>query len=377
MKSLPDRRIAIVGCGIGGLSLAYRLLQKGQKATLFGTLEGSASSCAQGVVANKGLLFYESPLFAAKLSSLSHIQQWLAQLEKASGHRIDQDFSGIDEPYADADDFQDLVVRIYRRKFLACYRAQNLKSERVAAWPFGGTLPLGYLHYPGDGWFDVGASLKALRHVLLQAGVRFLEPRVRALRGHPDAGGLSIVTDDDQIHSFDQVILASGAGTAALLGTLHEKVPKHFLIGGQTIELKVPFAAEKPQTRVRRTLSATWNRESLLLGSTSWKGSDITAEDLAADRQQLIDKATQFFFLDAERVKSWPAVSRVGTRMRFADRMPAVGRWEVPGLGDSLFLFTGFYKNGVQLADLCALDMVSILEGKKPRFEGFSPSRFQ
>ena len=374
MKSFSERRIAILGRGIAGLALGYRLMQKGLRPTLFGRLDDSASRCAQGVVANKGLVFFESPLFAAKLTSLTHIQAWLDELEQSSGLTISRRFQGISEPYWDAEDFQDLVVRIYRRHFLGCHRTVNQPFVPNEAWPFLTRRPAGYFYYPADGWFDVVEALNALAALTAKGGIRSIERAVVAIDSAVD-GGLSLTDDAGLTHGFDQVILATGAGTPQILESLLPRLPKMFSIGGQTLEIDLPVTSLLPLTQVRKTLSAIWWQRKLLIGASSWKGAAIDAAALALDTEQLLAKAGANFGWDVATFDRRNVKGRLGTRLRFADRMPAVGSLPHEVWRNRIFLCTGFYKNGLQLADLCAQDLVAELEDKPLRYPAFNPRR--
>ncbi len=377
MKSFSERRIAILGRGIAGLALAYRLLQKGLQPTIFGAHADSASRCAQGVVSNKGLLFFESPLFAAKLTSLSHVQKWLDELERVSGQSISRSFEGISEPYWDAEDFQSLIARIYRRHFLGCHRTENRAYDRHQAWPFLSKEPKGYLFYPADGWFDVDEALNALAEFSRQNGAVTFERQVLAIAPAGD-GSLHLCDSSGEGHYFDQVVLATGAATPDILKSLLSHLPKMFLIGGQTLDLNLPYSSDSALLQVRKTMSAIWWKSQLRIGASSWKGMAINPLALEEDRNQLLMKAGGCFGWDPQSLPVESITQRIGTRLRFADRMPGVGSIPFAPWQEKIFLCTGFYKNGLQLADLCAQDLVALLQGEAEsvRYPAFSPSRF-
>ncbi len=375
MSSPAEARIAIVGTGIAGLALAFRLVQKGYKPTLIrsSTENSCASHCAQGVVANKGLIFFESPLFAAKLKSLAHVQTWLDEIERVSNRRIDRDFSGIFEPYWDSEDFSKVASRIYRHRFWGCHGTKNLKSI-ASPFPFATKSPLGYLFYPQDGWFNVAQTLVALEEFLLQNGARFLEQEIKILKF--SSSGTISVFGNGWDESFDRVILASGAGTGSLLQSSGIALPKMFTIGGQTLALRITKRSDKPLSAVRQTFSGTWSGQDVFIGSSSWKGIGISEEGLKEDRDLLMGTIESQL---GWNLKPWleNAKSRVGARLRFADRMPAVGTLPAEPWRNRLYLMTGFYKSALQLADICAQDLSNILDdsGVERQFPSFDSLR--
>jgi hypothetical protein len=58
--------------------------------------------------------------------------------------------------------------------------------------------------------------------------------------------------------------------------------------------------------------------------------------------------------------------------------MPALGRWPEQSTDNRLSVLTGFYKNGLQLADLCAEQLLLELQGQALNEfgEAFHVSRF-
>jgi glycine/D-amino acid oxidase-like deaminating enzyme len=194
MLSLQVKKIAIAGRGLAGLSLSLRMAKAGWQPILFGRRSSpdNASRCAQGIVCNKGLIFAESPLFRAKLQALRSLPAWLDELELLSGLEIPRHLIGVEEPYWDEVDFQKTIRRVYRGNFWGCYRASHLTSLQWQNCPYKARSPLGYMKYPADGWFDVGAALDALEEANQKLGVQLIEDDIHDLQ--LTAEGLSFQT---------------------------------------------------------------------------------------------------------------------------------------------------------------------------------------
>jgi glycine/D-amino acid oxidase-like deaminating enzyme len=343
MSALANESIAILGRGLAGLTLAFRMVQAGYRPTLFGAVCGpaNASRCAQGIVCNKGLIFADSPLFRAKLQSLKKLEYWLNSVEKASGLSIPRTWTGVDEPYWSADDFQKTFQRVYRGNFWGCYRPQNRPAHD---WLSDFKKPEGYVHYPDDAWFDVDATMNALEKACELRGAIFINEAITDLK--------------PQLDRYDHTIIAAGAGSMNLLKTLNLDVPKSFQVAGQSLVWKHQPGVT-PRILVKATLSLAVLSDRKILGSSSWKPEPHGEPDIANDREALLDLGAASFGFP--RPASEDVQSNWGTRLRFADRMPALGHWpEQPKLS----VLTGFYKNGLQLADLCAEQLLCELQGE-------------
>lgn len=358
-----SKSYAIAGRGIAGLTAAYYLSKVGIKPTVFGRSDKSsqASRAAQGVLCNKGLIFYESPLFRAKIESLSSMQAFLDAFAAESGAKIPRYFSGVKEPLWSEEDFRTTVSRIYRHKFWGAHRTsfQNVSESHLESTK----TAFGYLHYPSDGWFDPRALLDALEEYLRSKGVCFVEEEISEL----NIAGERIDCDGKL---YDQLILANGAGIEKIWPQLDCKPLRMFLIGGQTLECPRRIGS-KLSIQVKGNQSLALLADKAILGSTSWLGH--CSEDLLADEEKLRSEIEANFGL-----KFPEGQSRSGVRMRFKDRMPLVGWLNTGKFAGKIYFLTGFYKNGMHLAEICAREMLCdvIGESYKRRYPEFSGLRF-
>ncbi|WP_176736206.1 NAD(P)/FAD-dependent oxidoreductase [Oligoflexus tunisiensis] len=357
---MAEQSIAIIGRGLAGLTLAFRMVQAGLRPTIFGKAHGpaNASRCAQGIVCNKGLIFAESPLFRAKLQSLKNLEAWLSTVEKASGLTIPRTWIGVDEPYWSEEDFQTTVARVYRGNFWGCYRPKNRPAH---PWLSDFKKPEGYLHYPDDAWFDVDRAMNALEKACVLQGAPFIEETIADLKPLLDR--------------FDHTVVAAGAMSMDLLRTLNLEVPKSFQVAGQSLVWK-HAAISETRILVKGTLSLAVLPDRRILGSSSWKPEPGRDPDLDSDRTQLLAQGAASFGFTSPVAKD--IQSNWGTRLRFTDRMPALGLWPEASVQKRLSILTGFYKNGQQLADLCAVQLLRELQGEPlSEFgEAFHISRF-
>lgn len=351
-----ENKFAIIGRGLAGLNLSLRLTEAGYAPLVFGESHGSAnaSRCAQGIVCNKGLIFADSPLFQAKLQSLPRMRPWLKKLEDLSSTQISQQMKGVVEPYWDEDDFRKTVQRVYRGNFWGCYRARNIPGHEWRPPISYEAQVLGFLAYPDDGWFDVGQALDALEKAASGQGARFVNERVTGIDRSPH--GL-LIRAGSRTWTVEHLVLAAGAGTSELMETLGLRFPKSFLVAGQSLSwnhLNQELHDAKQRVMVKGTLSLAVGEQRSILGSTSWKPEAGVAPDLKTDAIQLLQSARRSFGLALTQEELAGIQNAWGVRLRFSDRMPALGRWPEADWHERLSVLTGFYKNGLQLADICA-----------------------
>ncbi len=362
-SSNSELKVAILGRGIAGLCGAYFLLKEGIRADVYGRIDGShqASRAAQGVLCNKGLIFAESPLFRAKLESLKTMPRFLREIEELSGMKIPRTFNGVSEPLWTEEDFQASVTRIYRHRFWGIHRTEFQVGSQLPLRT--ARSPLGYLHYPADGWFDPRALLDALEHLLRREGLRFYGKEIETLED--ESQGVRI---DGGF--YDRVVLANGAGLEAMWSQLDCKPLRIFLIGGQTIEC--PFdSTQGTRIEVKGNQSLAIHEGRAIFGSTSWLGR--VSEDQKADEIALREAMEQNFSYGFG-----PGRARSGTRLRFKDRMPLVGWLNSGKYAKKVYILGGFYKNGMHIAEICAQDMAIdvSLNGMIRRYPEFSCQRF-
>ncbi|HYX34331.1 MAG TPA: FAD-dependent oxidoreductase [Oligoflexus sp.] len=343
---MADPTIAIIGRGLAGLTLAFRMVESGYRPTLFGAARGpaNASRCAQGIVCNKGLIFAESPLFRAKLQTLKKLEAWLSAVEKASGLSIPRTWMGVDEPYWNEEDFQKTVQRVYRGNFWGCYRPRNLPPEK---WLADFKTPTGFLHYPDDAWFDVDATMNALEKACERRGAQFSEEAIHDLQPY--------------LTRFDHTVVAAGSDSIRLVQTLGLQVPKTFQVAGQSLVWQHE-QEQPPRILVKGTISLAVLPDRKILGSSSWKPDADQEPNIIEDARNLVQQGAAAFGFsppDPQTIQS-----RWGTRLRFTDRMPALGLWPDATVEKKLSVLTGFYKNGLQLADLCAEQLLKELQGE-------------
>lgn len=390
--------MAVVGRGIAGLSLARELLFKTKKSiVLIGpetALPGSATVVAQGVSAVKGLVLGKEPLFAAKLAGHRFLKKWLAEVSRESGLGVSFDGAGVGEISTTMEDLQWNMTRAYHRRFQGIFGAVSGTFSGSESWP--GTAsserPLGANPYrghhqgvlhPEDFWFDPEEALCALENLLSKAHHQVTSVfRTAAALSLEDSGLVQIRFDGQEAVTARQVVLAAGHQTPSLLaGILGSSQGFDFgplktagwsEVGGETLTFQAPrsgplaFSAASfhgpglgVSSFVRRTHSLTRKKNGCLIaGSTAQKTLEKPVEKkLLSPVYSMAYEIEMMAGHQATDPAAWQ--SRFGLRLRTKDRAPVCGR--LLGFADRIWVFSGFYKNGLQLAPLMAADLAQAM----------------
>lgn len=384
---VKDFDLAIVGRGIAGLALAREILIRTKlTVAIIGPdtpVSGSATVVAQGVSAIKGLVIAKEPLFAAKLAGHRMLPDWIGGVSRASGRPIASDSQGVGEITKDIPDFQARMGRSYQGRFQGIFGP----LRGTFASPLTGAKAFGVLH-PEDLWFDPVEALMSLESLLLKAEgrIEFLPRRVLALG---DARDQTLLLDGDERIKAARVVIAAGFASPDLLPS--GSLPAGWrLVGGETfispsfISPSLPSRpaqfvcddAGEPGRLVSSFVRGTFSVSRLpdgrvVAGSTTGKAPgefrDSPLNSMSYELSLLAPAASQDTSLAPQ---GW--TSRWGLRLRSKDRSPVCGA--LPGFENRIWVFSGFYKNGLQLAPLLA---TCLTQAMATNDENHIPSEFR
>lgn len=368
MSASQNQTLIVIGRGIVGLSIAYEMCQLGWNVTVIGPKErlGTASHAAVGVSSLKGHILPSQTLFLAKLKGHEQLPHWLAKIERDSGQKIPQIKSGVVEPFFGLDGFSYLSERVFHRKFRGCLRArlvgQSELSQAFFGAPFLKATPRGAFYYPGDLWFDPIATLEALETAILRLNGTFIDDTV--CRVSPGGIASIQVYGANSQYSAKEVVVAVGAYTSDLLEKSGLPTLPLQLSPGETLYAQTDFDLSF-NLRIGKT-NYVGHQSELRWGSTSRSGDNLETE-LAAGPvlrgiEALWSEASRVF--KSEYLQPNRKSIRWGLRTRTKDRAPVVGQLFWPNhVQKRVWVATGFYKNGLQLAGLLARQIGANLLG--------------
>jgi len=366
--------VAVVGAGLIGLGIAWRLAQAGRGVAVFERDEAGrgASWAAGGMLAPAAEIGFEEPdLYRLMLESRRRWPAFAAELERASGRPVGYDATGTLVVATDRDEVEALrrVFRFQQEEgaaveWLAGFDAaarEPLLSPRLPAAVFA----------PDDHQVDNRALAEALVAVVREAATLREHAPVRAVV--PDAEAPGVVLEDGERVTARAVVLAAGAWVRDVEGLAPR--PPVRPVKGQMLGLRMegPLVL-RHVVRGPRAYLVPKPDGRLVVGATSEeRGFDASVTGGGVYR--ILEGAVEVV----------PAVEELafeaawaGFRPAARDGNPILGR-AAPGV----FLAAGHYRHGVLLtpvtADEVAREVEASLGGSgetSPWLAPFSPGRF-
>ncbi len=367
--------VVVVGSGVIGLSVAWRLAGSGRSVAIVDPHPATgASYAAAGMLAPvTEATWGEEELAQLSLRSLARWPDFAAELTVASGLDVGLRQAGTLLVAADASD----------RAYLDDLLAYQLHLGLAASWcPASECRRLepslapgirGGILAPGDAQVDNRRLLGSLAEAVHRAGVRVVTARAGLVTAAGAATG--VVAEGEEIVA-PLVVLAAGWATSSLEGLPAHAVPPVRPVKGQILRL----LAHDGDAELTRTVRALVQGVPVylvprgdgryVLGATSEERGVDTTVTAGAVYRLLRDAQRVFPGLgDLELVET-----RAGLRPGSPDNAPLVGATGLAGL----VLATGHYRNGVLLAPVTADAVCALADtGELPPWaHPFDPRRF-
>jgi glycine oxidase len=342
--------VAVVGAGVIGLSIAWRLAQRGLSVTVFdrGRAGEGASHAAAGMLAACAEIEpSEEHLLTLNRASQALWPDFAAEVETASGETVDLRREGTLNIALTADEAarlkQHLVLQEKLNLPVTWLSATEVRRREPALTP--GLV--GGIASPEDHQVDNRKLARALKTAATAAGVRLLEETaVTALALENDrVTGIETAVG---IHRAGTVVLAAGAWSRGLGGLPPEARPPVRPVKGQLIALGMDPAAPLLNHVVWAPGVYLVPRRDgrLILGATvEEKGFDqaITAGGLLS----LLHAAWRAI----PAIEELPVIETwVGHRPGSRDDAPVLGAGPLTGL----VYATGHHRNGILLTPITA-----------------------
>jgi glycine oxidase len=336
----------VVGGGIVGASIAWRLAQRGVRVDLLdsGRLGGEASWAGAGMLAPGSEMTERAWWTELALASHAGYPAFVEELSAESGEPIDyRECGGIESAFDEAE-WQALQERAARQSELGIVSEPLSPSQTARLIPRAAlTKMTDALHYPQDSIVDPRTITAALRTILDRLGVRILEGcRVSRLRGEP--AGVT-VTSEEGDRRYDAAVLAAGAWSSTIAfeqGGAIEPLPPAIPVRGHLIGWRLPPGLLGPILRHGHTYLLQRNSGFLIAGASEERvGFDRTVDPatvraIAEQARRLLPDLTA-----GEPDEAW-----IGFRPGTAGGEPVIGR-----LGKSpVWAAYGHYRNGILMA---------------------------
>ena len=368
----------IVGAGVIGLGVAWRLAQGGRRVVVLekGAAGRGASWAAGGMLAPAAEIgFEELDLYRLGRESLGRWPEFARELEKASGLSVGYRTEGT-LVVADDRDSARALRRLYRFqeeqgapvRWLSADEAQEIEpllSPRLPA----------IIHAPEDHQVDNRAVVTALAEAARRAGAEIREQvDVAAIQPHPEHPA-AMLADGTRLEA-KTVVLAAGAWSAAVKVKGLAPSPPVRPVKGEAVGLRMAPPLElRAVVRTPHAYLVPKPGGRLVLGATSEeRGFDqrVTAGGL----WELLDKGR----LAVPALDEWTVEETwAGLRPAARDHAPVLG---FDARNPGVCLATGHYRHGLLLLPVTADEVAREI---RARWSGgassavlppFTPGRF-
>lgn len=350
-------RAVIIGAGVAGLGIGWRLLQQGCAVTILERFQPGtgASWAAAGMLAVTAELEDSAePERALAMRASALWPGFAAELEQASGRSL---FLAQDGALLLAPDAAGLEAMAGR----ATGELKLVGPQEVRALaPLLGPA-VGGLWSPREAHVDNRALTEALAIAVLKAGGVIL-PNEPAVSIDRKAGRAPAVLTPYGRYQAEAVIVAAGAWS----GLLNE-IPI-LPMKGEVIALAPPPGVTLPGPVIwGEGVYCVPRHGRLLIGATVEEaGFDTGLTHAARDRLRRAATALMPGLKDWTLADHW-----AGLRPKSPDGLPLLGP-----VGDGLFVASGQYRNGILFTPAIAREMADIVLGRANVVPDFDPSRF-
>ncbi len=334
--------VLIIGGGIIGASVGWRLAQRGVRVMIAEarTWGGEASWAGAGMLVPGSEYEEASDAMRFALHSLALYPGFVAELQEASGVRVDFAVCGSLELAGTEEELEAIGLRVERQAQLA------VRAERVGRGDLQRLVPGidaglagGYL-YHGEGQVDPRTAMAALRMACGRAGVKVVE-------NEPVVG---LEWDGDGIYASlgSGAVVEAGCGVLAAgawASQLGKYLPGVFPVKGHLVGYSMPPGSLPHVLRYHHTYVVQRLTGYTVAGTNEERAGYNRAVDETACLE-IAGRARRLWTALPER----PADGWIGFRPGVNADGPYLGRWQ----DSRLWLAYGHYRNGILLAPATA-----------------------
>lgn len=365
--------MVIVGGGVMGLSVAWRLAAEGVNATLLERREEvgrEASWAGAGIIAANVERLRTNPGVDLRSWSAVLYPEWSAALREETG--VDNGYrrcGGVDVAWTAAED-NDLRTSAGR------WRSERIVFERLDPRDFRKVEPalgpglFSAYYLPDRAQVRNPRHLDALRAAAVKRGVRIESGREVTGFDRLGARVVAVRTTGGTV-PCEQVVITAGSWSGGLVGGLGVHAPTPPL-KGQIVLLRVREGDPAPRRVIEHGKLYLVPRDDgwVLIGATEeHAGFDTLPNGVGFDALRAEAYALCPSLAEAEVERTW-----AGLRPGSVDTRPYIGR--LPGL-DNAVVAAGHKRAGLQLSPATAEAVVDLVLGRPPRMDltPFLPGR--
>jgi len=337
---------AVIGGGIIGGTVAWRLAQQGWRVTLFekGELGAEASWAGAGMLSPGGEVEDRSPFADMCLHSRSLYRAYVEEMVRESGVAIDyRECGAIDLAYT-PEEWDHLRERAAVQQAIGI-PSREISPDRVHAFsPYARTEGLlGALFYPDDGIVNPREIMQALRIVCTKQGVEIAE--------HTPVEHIVVQGSQADVNGrlYDAGIVAAGAWSDRIGVSGVPALPASEPIKGHLIGFDLQLGGCPTILRHGHTYLLQRGTGRLIAGSSvEHAGFDREISPSIVERLRHDATAVLPVLEKLELADVW-------TGLRPGAEQLHLGRWH----GSPLILAYGHFRNGIMLAPASAERIVA------------------
>ncbi len=353
-------KVVIIGAGVAGLGIGWRLAQAGAEVTVLerGRPGSGATWASAGMIAVTAEITAADGAEAVFANYSNGLwPDFAAELEQASGGRIDYRRDGV------------LILARGGAQLAALQARPGPGLEMVTPAAARTIAPMLTGEFSGALWaaqeahVDNRALAQALAAAFQRAGGKLLANEA-AVRIEHQGGRAAAVQTPFAYYPGDAIVIAAGAWSGLVAPIPITPVK------GEMIALAPPDGALPPVPLIwAEGVYAVPRGKLLLLGATVEEaGFDTHLTRQAVSQLRRAAEAVMPSLAEWTLVDHW-----AGLRPRAPDGLPLLGPAGPPGL----FIAGGQYRNGILFAPAIARQMADLILGKGAPDPAFDPRRFQ
>jgi glycine oxidase len=354
--------IAVVGGGIIGSTIAWRLAQRGKQVTIFekGQIGGEASWAAAGMLSPGGELDEQTYTPQAELyvRSRQQYRAFVDELSRESGISIDYSDCGAMELAYTAEEWSELKARaVKQRAFGIISRELSPDQVRVFSPHVQIENLMGAVFYPEDGVVAPREVMNALKAVCRD---RDVELRERSLVEEIEVTAKYVAINGQR---FESAVVAAGAWSGSLRVKGVPPLPGSEPVKGHLLGFDLQIGACPAIVRHKNIYVFQRGSGFVVAGASTERVGFERAIDAAVSEQLFRDVTRILPVLEkVQAVDVW-------TGFRPKSEKLFLGRWH----DSRLYLAYGHYRNGILLAPVSADEIVSAMLPTAP-YPDFSAS---
>jgi len=372
-RSILEVKVLVIGGGIIGSSVAWRLARDGAAVTVFerGRIGQEASWAAAGLIAPQAETHEPGPLFEFSLRARDAFEAIVDRLIAEGGVDPEYDRAGVLYLALNAEERAELQERARWQRQSDAVVEELTPAEARRIEPAISPATVYALHLPNNRRVDNRKLTQAYASAAARAGAHLLEGVPVDAIVVEDGAATGVRIHDGTVHNGDVIVNAAGSWAGSVRGLEADRVEIH-PVRGQMLCFEARPGLLKPSLYSPRGYLVPRRDGRILAGSTMEEAGYnkcVTLAGMEAIARGAAEMAPSLAALPFR--EAW-----AGFRPATTDRLPVLG--PSPS-APNVFYATGHFRSGILLSAITGELIADLIAGRKPPVEvaPFAPARFK